>query len=175
MKKTLIERIELASSAATVTFSSIPQSFTDLYILIAARTTRTNVTVDNVLLSINGQGASANISNRYLGGDGSSAFASNNGSDAGLANGANVTAGAYSNNSVYIPNYTKTQYKSMSVDGVMENYAGYSVHVLAGTRWNQTAAITSITLDGANGDLVSGSSFALYGVTAGSDGTTTVS
>ena len=176
MKKTFIRHIPVgAGGLASVTFDNIPQTFTDLYLIYKARTTRSNVAVDNMLLSINGQGNSVNITNKYFGADGSATFTSVGGADGGLATTAVATTNVFSNTTIYIPNYTNGDAKSFSVDSVMENNAAYSVLTIASSTWAQSAAINSITLDGANGDIVEYSSFTLYGITAGSDGITTVS
>jgi hypothetical protein len=174
MERILNVEVTNPAGEPSITFNNIPQTFTDLYIIYKARTTRSNVAVDNLLLSVNGQGNSVNIANEYLGADGSQAFSSANGSDGGVATTAVATANVFSNTTIYIPNYTGGQSKTFSVDSVMENNATYSVQIIASSIWTQSDPISSITLDGANGNIVQYSSFTLYGITAGSDGVTTV-
>jgi len=76
---------------------------------------------------------------------------------------------------IYIPNYTSSNAKSASIDGVSENNATASYQTIDAFLWNDTSAITSITLTLSGGNFAQYSSASLYGVTAGNDGITTVS
>jgi hypothetical protein len=171
MKKTLIERIELASAASSITFTSIPQDYTDLYLKVSLRTTRTTTT-SNFIVGFNGTGS---ISRRVLSGSGSAA-SSDTSAYTGLVAGANSTINVFSSSGVYIPNYTSSNQKTFSVDSVSENNATEAFQQIMGVIWSESAAITSLTITEQLGsDFSSYSSASLYGVTSGSDGTTTVS
>lgn len=172
MKKTLIERIEVGSGgAASITFSSIPQTYTDLYLIFSARATQATTTSKvNIVLNAD----ATNQSRRVLYGDGSS---TGSGSASNLEidiNGDSSTASSFSNSLVIIPNYAGSSAKSISNDSVHENNATTALQVLNAGLWNDTSAITSLSIVASSGSIVQYSSASLYGVTAGSDGTTTV-
>jgi hypothetical protein len=52
----------------------------------------------------------------------------------------------FSNNSVYIPNYAGSNFKSYSIDTVQERNDGYCFMNLAAGLWSDTSAITTIKL-----------------------------
>ena len=180
MTMSLIEHIEVGSGgAASITFMNvgdIPSDYTDLYLLSSFKTNFVSSDVnDSALLTING--STANQSQRTLFGDGSSATsftatrirAGDGGSNA-------VTANTFGNASCYIPNYSSSSAKSFSIDSVFENNATSASQFLHAGLWTGTDPITSLTLTPRQGTLfVEHSSFSLYGILAGSDGTTTVS
>jgi len=163
----LLERIELNDSAASVTFSNIPQTgYTDLKVVMSVRATRSGAVTDIMNVSFNG--TSTNESSRRLEGNGSSASsASNSLLLAYQASSTDATANTFGNAEFYIPNYTSSNFKSASNDGVSENngttaYAGFAANL-----WSNTAAITSITFTpDAGSDFVQYSSFSLYGLAA---------
>lgn len=171
-----IQHIEVGSGgAASITFSSIPQTFTDLYIVYSTRGNRVSA-VDWMQFNINNQGVNTNITTRFLAGDGSN---DSTGTAANQAGGpitaASSTANTFSNTGVYIPNYRSSANKAFIVDAVSENSGTVAVQFIGIVLWSQTAAITSIEVDPLNDDFEQYSTATLYGITAGSDGTTTVS
>lgn len=164
---TLLERITVgAAGAASVTFSSIPQTgYTDLKIVFSARSARAANT-DDMVIGFNG--VNTNLTGRYLWGTGSAAAS---GTDTQVLIGeyptANSTASTFSNCEVMIPNYTSANYKSFSADTVNENNATLAYATLAAGLWSSTAAITSITLKtGSGSNLTQYSTFSLYGIAA---------
>ena len=162
---------------ASITFSSIPETFTDLLIVHSLRSNRTGATGDNLKMSINGQGFGTNITTRTLFGTGSGVNSFTNVVSAGGVTATSTgTSNTFGNNQIYIPNYTSAVAKSISVDGVGENNGTESYQYISASLWNQTAAITSIELDPDDGTLLLEHSSAwLYGITKGSDGSTVVS
>jgi hypothetical protein len=158
----LLERIELNASAASVTFSNIPQSgYTDLKLVYSARTT-TGGNDDEALISFNG--SSTGFSQRNVYGTGSAAVSGTTPNQfAGSVNATGSTANVFSNIEVYIPNYTSSNYKSYSIDSVAENNATAIVMRLAAGLWSNTAAITSVTL---TLGFAQYSTFSLYGLAA---------
>jgi hypothetical protein len=111
-----------------------------------------------------GAGGSGQAGNSTGGQNGS---ASSSGSFAAYA-GNSVTTGqtssTFSNDSIYIPNYAGSAYKSYSADGVVENNATGAFATFNAGLWSNTAAITSITLTAGVGSFVQYSNFYLYGV-----------
>jgi hypothetical protein len=153
-----------SGGAPSVTFSSIPATYTDLVIKFSARDDISAQVNDNVTVSFNGSSANGTVKELY--GTGSAA---GSGSLSNVKSnyivGAGGTANTFSNNEIYIPNYTSSNYKSISSDGVAEsNVTGAFMAMEAGL-WSQTAAITSITLSSGNSaNFTQYSTFYLYGI-----------
>lgn len=170
----LIETKTLGTAAASIEFTSIPQTFTDLYVLASVRSDRTGDILDVFTLGFNG--ITANRTSRELNGDngGTSSFSNTNGR-IGLINAANSTGNTFSSFSIYVPNYTSAANKSASAEGVLENNATRGIENLEAFLWSDTAAITSLELDLVLASFVSGSTVSLYGITKGSSGGVTVS
>lgn len=169
---TLISSNVLTSSAASVTFSAIPSTYTDLVLRASVRSISGTATYSNIILTYNGDTAT-NYSRVYLTGDGSTAtstllsnqvrFLMNRASD-----GATATANSFSNWELYVPSYTLSQNKPFSVFSATETNATAADLNAGSGLWRNTSAITSITLaDGATSGstaFASGSSFYLYGI-----------
>lgn len=160
----LLEKITVgAAGAASVTFSGIPQTgYTDLVVKFSARGDAGAIS-RSVGLTFNG--SSTGYSNRFLQGDGSSA-SSGNGTSIylGECTAASATASTFANQEVYIPNYTSSNNKSLSVDSVAETNATTQYMSLVADLWANSAAITSMTFVIATGNFAQGSTFYLYGV-----------
>ena len=150
-----------AGGAANITFSSIPQTYTDLVIMTSMRGTDTSWQGWNLYFN----GSNTNLTNRYLLGDGSSASSSSfSAGYGGTVPGTNVTASTFENSTVYIPNYTSSNNKSYSSDNVAENNAtGAYANLIAGL-WSSSSAITSVTLYPQAGNFVQYSTATLYGI-----------
>ena len=173
----LIQTQTLTSAQPNITFSAIPQNFTDLYVLTSIRSTRPGPdNEDSVFVEFNG--VTTGYTSRNLRGDGSSAT-SQSGSTALVLlnqNSNNTTANSFSNASIYIPNYAGSTNKSGSIDSVMEwNNIGAFQNIIA-FLWSNTDAITSIKFRPNVGpNFAIGTMISLYGVTKGSDGIVTTS
>ena len=133
-----------SGGVATMDFSSIPATYTDLKVVFSTRVVVAGA-LDVVRIKFNGSTTSFTF--RDLDGTGSAA-ASSSGStgEAGLSPATTATANTFSNCEVYIPNYAGSTNKSFSADAVSENNAtaGY-LFFIAGL-WSSTAAINQITL-----------------------------
>jgi len=151
-----------AGGTSTITFSNIPQNYTDLKVVVSARTDRASVQ-DIMLLSFNG--STASFSARYLEGNGSSTGSyTDQPRGFGNASGANATASTFGNTELYIPNYTSSSNKSWSGDGVNETNATAAFSSLFAGLWSNTAAITSITLTGNSSNFTQYTTATLYGI-----------
>ena len=164
---TLISSQVLASSAASVTFSSIPATYTDLVLRVSARNTAT-ASPYSVGIQFNGD-TSTSYSWTNLGGTGSAAFSSNSGGAVNVAvggfiPGSDLTANTFSNDEIYIPSYLASQNKPLGTFGVSENNATTNYYSVLASLWRNNAAITSITALANTGNFVSNSSFYLYGI-----------
>ena len=162
MTMTHIETIELGSSAASITLSSISQDFTDLAIFVSARSTVTGTTNTGGEVAFNG--STANFSTTTLFGTGSSQGSNTRTNDIFFLPTGDTTANTYSNNFAIISNYTASQNKSISIDNVTEANATQAYILLNASLWSNTAAITSILIQPASGDFTANSTFSLYGI-----------
>jgi len=175
MTMQLIETKTLGTAAASIEFTSIPQDGTDLLLLLSGRAAAA-VTLASGALFING--IAADTSWRRLSGNGSSvssaAASAQNDFLIGDIPAANATSNTFSNNSVYIPNYTGSQQKSLSSDSVAENNATASDQNIIAGLCTKTAAVTSITVRiyGGGSNLAAGTTVSLYKITKGSGGAT---
>lgn len=165
---TLISSNVLASSAASVTFSAIPSTYTDLVLRASVRGDSATV-LEALLLNFNADTA-GNYSQTTLLGSGSAAsstrqsnvFSSNN---LQQADGGSATASTFGNAEIYIPSYTVNQNKPIGSFGVGENNATAAYMGAVALLWRNTAAITSIAITpNSSANFVSGSSFYLYGI-----------
>lgn len=160
----LLDRIELNATAASVTFDNIPQTgYTDLKVVSSVRDSSSN---NLCSMYFNGDTNSANYTNNYILGNGSSVSGGTNSSwlVAGIQEPSGNTANTFASGEFYVPNYTSSNQKSVSVDGVQENNATGAWAWMNASKWSGTAAITSVTLAGIGASFVSGSTFSLYGV-----------
>jgi hypothetical protein len=132
--------------------------------VVSARSNRAST---DDLLNINFNGVSTNQSSRNLQGNGTSASSGTYGSNLYLAwvDCANSTADTFGNTEMYIPNYTSSNFKSVSTDTVLENNASTVVTGMTAGLWSNTAAITSIDITSVfSGSLIANSTFTLYGI-----------
>ena len=160
-----------AGGAASVTFSSIPQTFTHLQVRVFMRDAQTFGTYDNLYYRLNGD-AGSNYSNHRLLGDGTSAYSYNYTSQTFVATGTNPsinsTANVFGVSIIDFLDYTNTnKYKtSRSISGFDGNGSGF-VSLDSGL-WMSTSAITSILLGGQNSGAtpVQYTRVDLYGITS---------
>lgn len=151
-----------SGGAATMAFTGIPQTYTDLMIKISARTTRAANNVDAISWSFNG--LTTNQQSITLSGAGGTPASLDLASFRTLATAATATASFFGNSEIYIANYANNQYKSISADGTSPDNA--TAHVwLSDNMWLNTAAITSITITDVNSaTFVEHSTADLYGI-----------
>lgn len=159
-----------ATSVATITFNNIPQTFTDLQVLVSGRLNNAAAQT-GFYVYFNGSNTAV-YSDTYLQGSGSTAASSresNNVAAIQVQTPANAaTANTFGNSSLYIPNYAGSNFKSWITDGVAENNASTAYSNLTAGLWRNTAAITSLSLTSyGNGDWLQYSTFTLYGITKG--------
>ena len=170
---TLIEAKTLGSAVNSITFSSIPQTYTDLvlktsirgtsgsYFTQACRVTFNSSTSGYTTITLLNVGSNNVISgtNPYTSAASVSIFANN----------AASTTSTFNNSEIYIPNYAGSNNKSFSSDTAVETNSNGSYNVQSGIiagLLSNTAAITSITLtaQSGEGDFATNSTFYLYGI-----------
>jgi hypothetical protein len=151
----------LGSAAASVTFSSIPQGYTDLVIVVNAGA---SVGTANGGFRFNGDTGN-NYSQTYLRGNGSTAASS------AITNNSQINLDYYGFTTsltnmeiIQIQNYSNsTTYKTVLIRG---DNADYGVKASVGL-WRNTAAITSIVIKSDAYNFISGSTFSIYGIQVG--------
>lgn len=158
----------LSSSAASVTFSSIPSTYTDLVVKLSVRNTTTGNTVSDFFFNVNGSSGTI-YSRTRLQGNGATVVSDRTTSNAlnvaeNLLTGGSATASTFSNVDIYFPNYKVSQNKPHSVFGTMETNATTAYIVAQANLISDTSAISSITFTSGSGNFASGSSFFLYGI-----------
>ena len=160
----LIQTITVGvAGQASIEFTSIPQTYTDLLVVLSLRTNQAAVSDD---IEIQFNTLTTNRSSRTLFGSGT--VATSNSSASAIyctANGATSTASVFSSVGVYIPNYTGSTNKSLSIDNVYEQNATGGFQGLSAGLWSSTAAITSVKFISAYSSTIQQfSSASLYGI-----------
>jgi hypothetical protein len=168
----LIESKTLGTAAASIEFTSIPQTFTDLVVVCSLRGDQN---ANNGFTNIGFNSSTSNFSTRFLQGDGSGAASSTGTRGIAYLSNAFYTSNTWDSTAVYIPNYTGSTNKSFSADSVVENNATLGWQFIVSGLWSNTAAITSIQITPNTGNFIAGSIISLYGVLKGSDGIVTTS
>lgn len=181
MSMELITRSLLTSDSGSGvwTISNIPNTYTDLLIYLSLRTNRAAATLDRYQLYFNGTTSNRTYKDVMGFGDTATTLYSEGGTTAlslYSATASTATANTFSNTRIYIPNYTVAKNKTLRLEGANETNGTNSWIETVIADWNDTAAINSFTLSQDFGNsFIAGSSVTVYGITAGSDGTTTVS
>jgi hypothetical protein len=154
---TLIDSVTLASSAASVTFSSIPQSYADLVVVVAAKAFDSD---EYTYMWINGDTTTSNYTYVRM-------FGSNAGYSTAASNpyAGQVIQAESCLNVMQIMDYSATN-KHKTTLGHWDLVTKQTQR--AAVRWANTSAITSLELDHGAGakQYASGSTFYLYGIEA---------
>ncbi len=163
----------LTTATNNFNFNNIPQTFTDLQLVISARATGSTAN-QGMYIQFNGVGGTT-YSGTVARGFGSSVDsfrfnASNAFGQYEIPNELNTTS-TFSSLSIYIPNYTSSNFKQLIADNVKENNsASTAVQLqLQANLFSNTSPITSMGF-GTNiaaPNFFSGSTFSLYGITKG--------
>lgn len=135
--------------AASMDFTSIPSTYTDLVLKISARSNYIGV-VETCNLQINGI-TTTTYPTRYIQGDGSAASSATSNISAsfplGVVTGNTATSSVFGSVDIYLANYgNASDYQSASADSVSENNATTSYARISGGLWQNNAAITSISI-----------------------------
>lgn len=175
----VIRHVEVDNSLpASILINNIPQTYTDLYLLSSLRANAASTRVE-IEITLNGDTSSTYTYQRIIGYDNNLKYTNpGTGVNSGTnSTGNSATANTFSNASLYMPNYTSTTTKNFHIQHAAENNStsswivGLSTHSFA-----NSTGITSIQFDTSGSSLyMQYSSITLYGITAGSDGITTVS
>ena len=159
--------VTASGGVANFTFSSIPQTYTDLLLKVSARSLRAGAYEDGLGIAPNGSNATSWTLATGNGSATSSGTSSSLGyglSWAGRVPGDATPSATFGNLDLYIPNYTSSSIKTGSVEGVSEINGTYGYQSLVATLYPSTA-ITSLLIVGGNANLAQNSTFYLYGIT----------
>lgn len=164
---TLIASNTLTTSAATVTFSAVPNTYTDLVLRASTRASTASVGVQIRTRANNS--SSAVYSYTMVQGTGSSTaqtgrITSSTRWDEAWTSGASATANTFGSWELYIPSYTASQFKPISSFAASENNATEAYISAAAYLFSDNTAISELNIIRASGTFDIGSSFFLYGI-----------
>jgi hypothetical protein len=173
MAYTKIATVNVGTATASISFTSIPGTFTDLFIITNEKSTTNTDTLNTLAINTASDYHSVYAGNRLGVGGGGAATNPTNGTYG--YQGA-LSTNTFANNQIYITNYANSLNKVMwnmstgvTNDMSVATNVWVSLHEITATT---TAAITSITLAMGSGNFAVGSNFNLYGVLKGSGGGT---
>ena len=148
------------SSTSVITFSSIPQTYTDLIVVEQATASASAYST----VYFNADNASTNYSKTLLFGTGTSAISNRDSNQATFASFDYISSGSTPNAHVYqINNYSNTTtYKTLLM---RYNISNDGVGALIGL-WRSTVAVSTITFTRSSGTYTAGSTYTLYGIKA---------
>lgn len=154
-----IQAVTLTVDTATVTFSGVPQTFTDLVLVINGFLSAD----DNVYLQFNSDTGS-NYSSTFLFGSGSAASSGRTSNQTTMQLGGIFTTA--NGNAIYsIQNYSNTTTHKTVL--ARANHASSGTQIRSGL-WRSTSAISTILVGGLSGiTLKSGTTLTLYGIGSG--------
>lgn len=168
----LIGKSVLGSAAASIEFTSIPGTMTDLYLICTTRNSGAGTGNGQINITFNSS-TSGYSYRRLMGGGNPQAASSANASSLSALDVSTFTAASdgqtantFSSTEVYIPNYAGSTNKSVSATTVNENNAVEAYMVVYAGLWANTAAITTVKVADRSGyNFMANSSFFLYGIT----------
>jgi len=160
----LIEKISLSTTTASFSFTSIPQTYTDLKVVVSHRTNGAS-SWSNILCRFNS--TSSTYTNRYLQGNGGSIGqgTASGGMFGDLIQNAQQ-ASTFAVSETYILDYSSTVHKKVySGEGVASVDGATGFQQINTNSYDSTDAITSVQITTSNGDsFVQYSTACLYGI-----------
>lgn len=164
---TLIETINVgAGGAVSVTFNSIPQTYTDLLIKASVKTNRTSTLAISDAIETRFNNSTSTYSGIICFTDGSTAGSQTYASTGGFTASGNQTSNTniFSSSDMYIHNYSGSTFKPWSGDYCAENNAQFGYVFMDGGLWSTTSPITSIVCVPVSANLMQYSTISLYGI-----------
>jgi hypothetical protein len=150
-----------SGGAASIDFTSIPSTYTDLCLVFSLRSSDGS---DYCGLKFNNSSSSFSSRQIYGNGSGAGSTTRSNNDLTGSQTPSVYTSNVFSNNAIYIPNYTGSANKSYSRDSVFENNGTNAIQTLEAGIWSNTSAINQVTLVHPSATFVQYSTATLYGV-----------
>lgn len=155
----LIQHQKLESTASAITFTNIPQTYSDLYVSVSIRSTNGD---DGLFFKFNN--TTSNTSWRNILGYGTGTLSQAGGGWLAAGGVRSVTSNTFTNITINVPNYGSNLPKLASVDSTSEETGSNGYQFLLANLWNDTAAVNRIDLYLQTAQLAAGSSATLYGV-----------
>lgn len=156
----------LATSVASVTFSSIPDTYTDLLIKMSCRTTGAGSFAAAWLVTFNS--TSSGYSNTWMRGNGATSvsqrYSNTTSLNGGWENASGATASTFDSSEILIPGYVASRNKPILISNITETNATTAYIIGNSGLWRDTTAISSIQISPSAGSWDTGSSFFLYGI-----------
>jgi len=159
----LIAKQTLATTETLVEFLNIPQTYTDLKLLVSVRDTNTGTNWNNMQMRFNG--LSTDQTWRFMRGynnnvpDGSV----NAGAVETWINFGNSAANTFGSAEIYVFNYKDSTFKPVDIKATAAVRSADSLNAFMVGLWSATAPITSVGF-AAQGNFAINSSFYLYGI-----------
>lgn len=169
MTMKLISSAIVSGSPADISITGIPQTYTDLQIIVSARA-RTTANPNSLVFYVNGYAQTAK-SYRFMRGNGGSVN-TGTGSET-IAGDLTDISDIFNSVSIYIPNYTSSTTKIMVSQSVTEGNTATGYSAMWMNKFD-SSAISSVQFgDGSvGGGLGVGSQVWVYGILKGSGGAT---
>ncbi len=164
----LIASATATGSETTISFTSIPQTYTDLVLRVSYRGSNASAWAGNLTIRPN---AASGTNNTYLSGTGAAAtsyrvgqwYALIDSTSTFTANSNGNTSNTFSNIEYYIPSYTVSQARQVSGFAVGEQNATTAYMSVTANYYSSTTAITQLDVRDLN-YMGAGSTFFLYGI-----------
>lgn len=163
-----IATVSLSASQSSITFSSIPSTYTHLQLRGITRSTATGSGTEAHLITFNSD-SGTNYSYHTLRGDGSATSSTGSASTSYMvcwgSPRAGDTANTFGASVIDILNYANTNtYKTLRGLGGIDTNTTVDYIILASGNWRSTSAVSTITLVPGAGSYAQYSHFALYGI-----------
>jgi hypothetical protein len=155
------------TSNGNVTFTSIPQTYTDLMVKISAADSSGNQTIFMLVNNDSGSNYSEIILKAYASANTTGSISSPRANIYSYALGDIPTVGSLIQNNaeIYISNYTSSNYKTMLYDSVQNSNSVITneLNLISGL-WSSSSAITSLTFYSGGASLATSTNITLYGI-----------
>lgn len=153
-----------SGGSAEIDFQNIPDVYTDLLVKLSGQANNSASSSYSIRLKFNNN--AANYSFRYIRGSGSAVISANTISTTYIYLGeipSTFISNTFGNLEIYIPNYTTSNAKSVSGDGVTEQNATNAWATITAGLWDNSSVINRVTLFSSE-NLAQYSTATLYGI-----------
>ena len=170
MTMTLVSTVTVgAGGTSEILFSGIPQSATDLLVVVSIRAASGGIDAAP-FVKFNNDATS--YTGRTILGSGSNKYSETKSNFTMMQAGSGSTANTFGSGQIYIPNYSGSANKSFSMETLGENNGTEAWMEIRAGLWSNTAAITSLSIYRSDYNILQYSTASLYTITKGSGGAT---
>jgi hypothetical protein len=162
----LIEHYKATGNVSSISFATIPSTYTDLYLVLSLRYSGSDSSSINVKLN----GTTAGYTGKSIRGNGSGVISfnlstENIGGNSSGSSGASQTVNAFGSSSLYIPNYLSTTPKPITVNFTQEANVAAAFMGMYAALWSDNTPISNMTIAPDGGTFwVANSTATLYGI-----------